>query len=88
MAQQGTLRLVTFRPARAGFDSLLREAIVPGLLAFPQLTDLHVGRQGPDELGNRLVATIWASREAMVDAVGEQFGASSPARNSLTTRPT
>ena len=78
MAEQGTLRLVTFRPARAGFNSSLREAIVPGLLGFPQLTDLHVGRQGPDELGNRLVATIWASREAMVAAVGEQVGASSP----------
>jgi hypothetical protein len=71
MDEQGTLRLFTFRPARAGFDALLRDGLVPDLLAFPQLVDLHVGRQGPDELGMRLVASVWASREAMVAAVGD-----------------
>ncbi len=73
MAQSGTLRLFTFRPARVGFDGLLRETLVPGLLAFPQLVDLHVGRQGPHETGARLVASVWTSREAMVAAVGEDF---------------
>ena len=57
MAQPGTLRLSTFRPARVGFDGLLRDTLVPELLAFPQLVDLHVGRQGPDETGARLVAS-------------------------------
>jgi hypothetical protein len=75
MEQHGTLRLVTFRPARPGFDSLLRDEFVPRLLEFPQLTDLHVGRQGPDELGTRLVATTWASSEAMIATLGEGLDA-------------
>jgi hypothetical protein len=75
MGQQGTLRLFTFRPARVGFDGLLRDTLVPDLVAFPQLLDLHVGRQGPDETGTRLVASVWASREAMIAAVGEDLDA-------------
>ena len=73
MAQLGTLRLFTFRPARAGFDALLRDTLLPDLLAFPALEDLHVGRQGPDDLGPRLVASVWSSRDAMTGAVGEDF---------------
>ena len=71
MAQLGTLRLFTFRPARAGFDALLRDTLLPDLLAFPALQDLHVGRQGPDDLGPRLVASVWSSRDAMTGAVGD-----------------
>jgi len=73
MAQPGTLRLFTFRPARVGFDTLLRETLMPDLLGCPQLVDLHVGRQGPNETGARLVASVWESREAMVAAVGDHF---------------
>ena len=73
MSQLGTLRLFSFRPARAGFDGLLRDTLLPDLLAFPALQDLHVGRQGPDDIGPRLVASVWSSRDAMTEAVGEDF---------------
>jgi hypothetical protein len=73
VAQLGTLRLFTFQPARAGFDALLRDTLLPDLLAFPALRDLHVGRQGPHDPGPRVVASVWSSRDAMIAAVGEDF---------------
>ena len=33
----------------------------------------YIGRQGPEELGPRLIATVWDSRDAMATAVGESF---------------
>ncbi|MDP9483836.1 MAG: hypothetical protein M3P84_11530, partial [Chloroflexota bacterium] len=69
----GVIRLFKFRPVRIAFDMLLRKTIVPALLELPGLDDLYVGRQGPDELGPRLVATIWDSRDEMAGAVGESF---------------
>jgi heme-degrading monooxygenase HmoA len=73
VSQLGTLRLFTFRPVRAGFDALLRDTLLPDLVGFRELEDLHVGRQGPDDLGPRLVASVWSSRDAMIEAVGEDF---------------
>jgi hypothetical protein len=67
------LRLFTFRPVRVAFDRILREEMVPALLELPGLADVYVGRQGPDELGPRLVATVWASHDAMESAVGVSF---------------
>ncbi len=67
------LRLFTFRPVRVAFDRILREEMVPALLELPGLGDVYLGRQGPDELGPRLVATVWASHDAMADAVGVSF---------------
>jgi hypothetical protein len=58
---------------RIAFDLLLRQTMVPALLELPGLNDLYVGRQGPDELGPRLVGTVWDSRDAMATAVGESF---------------
>jgi hypothetical protein len=71
--ERSVLRLFKFRPVRTAFDPLLRETIVPALLAYPGLRDLYVGRQGPGELGPRQVATVWDSRDAMAAAVGESF---------------
>jgi hypothetical protein len=71
--EPSVLSLFQFRPVRIAFDLLLRETIVPGLLALPGLSDLYVGRQGPGELGPRLVATVWDSRDSMATAVGESF---------------
>jgi hypothetical protein len=58
---------------RAAFDRILREEMVPALFELPGLTDGYVGRQGPEELGPRLVATIWGSHDAMSAAVGLSF---------------
>lgn len=65
------LRLFRCRPAGVAFDSILRVEMIPDLLTRPGISDLYVGRQGPDELGPRLVASVWATREAMRLALGE-----------------
>jgi heme-degrading monooxygenase HmoA len=67
------LRLFQFRPVRSAFDGILRDTMLPDLRRLPGLIDLHLGRRGPDELGQRLLATVWSSQEAMVAAVGEDF---------------
>jgi heme-degrading monooxygenase HmoA len=71
--EPGVIRLFRFRPVRAAFDLLLRQTMVPALLDLPGLDDLYVGRRGPDELGPRLIATVWDSRIAMASALGESF---------------
>jgi hypothetical protein len=67
------LRLFRFRPVRKGFDGILRDALIPDLFAFPDLIDVYVGRHGPDEMGERLVASVWESRSAMMTSVGDSF---------------
>jgi hypothetical protein len=67
------LRLFRFRPVRKGFDAVLRDELIPDLVAFPALIDAYIGRQGPDEMGERLVASVWESRAAMSADVGEGF---------------
>lgn len=67
------LRLFRFQPVRKGFDAVLRDVLVPDLLAFPDLVDAYVGRHGPDEMGERLIASVWESRSTMAAAVGETF---------------
>jgi hypothetical protein len=47
--------------------------MLPDLRRMPGLVDVFLGRRGPDELGPRLNATVWTSREAMVSGVGEDF---------------
>jgi hypothetical protein len=67
------LRVFRFQPVRKGFDATLRDVLVPDLLAMADVVEVYVGRQGPEEMGERLVASIWASRSAMTSAVGEDF---------------
>lgn len=73
MADRQVLRLFRFRPSGVGFDAIMRDEIIPDLLALPGLLDVHVGRQGPNEVGERIVASIWTSRDAMATGVGEDF---------------
>jgi hypothetical protein len=73
LAETPVIRLFRFRPVRAAFDAILRDVMIPDLRALPGLLDQHVGRRGPDELGPRVVASIWSSREAMAEALGEDF---------------
>lgn len=73
MTDHEVLRLFRFRPVHKGFDAVLRDELVPDLVAFPDLVDAYVGRQGPDEMGERLVASVWESRSAMTAAIGESF---------------
>ena len=73
MSEHHVVRLFRFRPVRSGFDAILRDVLVPGLFAFDDIDDVYVGRQGPDELGERVVVSVWTSRSSMVEAVGDHF---------------
>jgi hypothetical protein len=64
------IRLFRFRSARAEFDQVLRTVMLPDMRRMDGLVDVHVGRRGPDQLGDRIVASIWASRDAMVAGMG------------------
>ena len=70
------LRLFRFRPAHSQFDELLRTEMIPDLRRLPGLVDVHVGRRGDEQGGDRVVASIWTDRDAMVAAVGATLGAS------------
>ena len=79
------IRLFTFRPARPAFDEILRTELIPELCSQVGLVDCYSGRQGPDELGQRIVASIWRDRAAMVEAVSETLGVFRPDRLEETT---
>ena len=72
-AGKRTLRLFRFRPARPAFDAIFREVMLPDLVAAEGIDEIVVGRRGPGELGERLIATIWNSEAAMDAAVGSSF---------------
>jgi hypothetical protein len=73
LPEPSIIRLFRFRPVGSAFDSILRGVMLPELRQMPGLVDVFLGRRGPDELGPRLNATVWTSREAMVAGVGENF---------------
>jgi hypothetical protein len=75
MSDTSVLRLFTFRPVRTEFDQIIRDVMVPDLHSLPDLLSVHVGRQGPDERGPRLIATRWTSHAAMAESVGTSFEA-------------
>ena len=70
MTDGPVIRLFRFRPARVEFDQILRTEMLPDLRSLPGLLDVHVGRQGPDELGERIVASTWTDRASMVAGMG------------------
>lgn len=72
-AERPVLRLFRFRPVHAAFDRTLRDVMLPDLATLRGIRAIHVGRQGPDETGERIVASTWDSRAAMAAAVGETF---------------
>jgi len=47
--------------------------MLPDLRRLPGLVDVFLGRRGPEELGPRLNASVWTSRETMIAGVGEDF---------------
>jgi hypothetical protein len=55
----------------AAFDAALRDAVLPDLLAISGVRDAYAGRHGPDENGERVIASVWASRRLMVAELGE-----------------
>ena len=77
------IRLFSFVAARRGFDAVLRGEMIPELRAMPDLVDSYVGRQESD--GPRIVVTVWDSRAAMVDGVGDTLGVFHPEYLDATT---
>lgn len=76
MADQLIVRVFRCRPLRVEFDTILREQMTPELVRLPGVVDVHVGRHGPGATGERLVASIWESAGAMVDAMGPDIESS------------
>jgi hypothetical protein len=70
------LRLFRFRPQGPGsvLDATLRESIAPRLASLHGLERLYLGRRGPDESGERVMVSVWASHEALVDGLGAPNG--------------
>ena len=85
MSDAAIIRIFRFRAARKGFDEILRTVMVPDLRASPGLVDVICGRQGPDDLGPRILVTIWASQAAMVSSVGDRLGIFHPELMGHTT---
>lgn len=79
------IRLFTFRPVHPAFDEILRRELIPELRSQVGIVDCYSGRQGPDELGPRVVASIWRDHAAMVEAVSETLGVFRPDRLEETT---
>jgi hypothetical protein len=76
------VRLSRFRTTRPAFDAVLRGSVLPHIRSQPGVLGVFAGRQGPDEVGVRLLASLWSSREAMVETFGDDLadddGASGP----------
>jgi hypothetical protein len=64
------VRIYRFRPLRAAFDPIMRGVILPDLARRPGVASVWAGRQGPDELGPRVVVSLWTTLEAMRAAMG------------------
>ncbi len=74
MVEGSVLRLFTFRAVRPAFDEILRHDLVPDLSAQPGILDCYSGRQGPEEIGPRIVSTVWRDHASMIAAVGQELG--------------
>jgi hypothetical protein len=66
-----TLRVFHCRPARAAFDQVLREVLLPDLWREPGVQLVLAGRRGTDDTGERVVASVWTSLSSMRDAMGD-----------------
>lgn len=61
------MRIERFVPRAIGADDELRDRLLPELRSRSGLQYVVAGRQGPDDLGPRIVVSVWAS-SARVDA--------------------
>jgi hypothetical protein len=70
-AEGHVLRVFRFRPVSSEFDSFMRTVMLPDVRHLPGLMAVHAGRRDHESGGDRIVATVWESRAAMVASVGE-----------------
>jgi hypothetical protein len=64
------LRVFRFRPVVSEFDGFMRAEMLPAVGRLPGLLAVHAGRRDTESGGDRIVATVWKSRAAMIDVVG------------------
>lgn len=64
------LRLFRFRPSGAGFDATVRDVLIPDLLRLPGIRGVFAGRVGPDEIGDRIIASLWETEAEMTSGLG------------------
>jgi|SRR6478736_3418525 len=64
------LRVFRFRPVVSEFDGFMRAEMLPAVARLPGLLAVHAGRRDTESGGDRIVATVWESRAAMIDVVG------------------
>lgn len=65
LASSLVLRIARFSPRRVEVDDAIRRQLGPTLRAQAGLTDVIAGRHGPDELGPRIVVSVWAGAAAV-----------------------
>jgi heme-degrading monooxygenase HmoA len=65
-----SVRLFGFQPTRPAFDNVIRDWMAPAIRSQPGVIAVYAGRHGPDELGPRLIVSVWHSAEAMAAAFG------------------
>jgi hypothetical protein len=60
------LRVFTFEPSHAAeIDSTLRDHVLQELCEKDGILEAYAARRGPGDIGERVIATVWRSREAM-----------------------
>ena len=67
------MRLSAFRPVgdASALDATLRDDVAPRLANFDGLVGAWIGRQGPDRGHERQLVSIWDSRDALANALGD-----------------
>jgi hypothetical protein len=73
VADEGILRVFGFRPLGSGaeLDAALRDDVLPDILSAAGILDAYVARSGTGGAGERVIASMWESREAMTAELGE-----------------
>src|SRR5256714_7967024 len=73
VADGAILRLFVFRPLGSGaeLDAALRDEVLPDFLSAGGILDAYVARNGTDVAGERVIASMWESHDAMAAELGE-----------------
>lgn len=72
MADSLILRIFRFNPANPDFDEAMRSILVPDLRVVPGVVDAYGGRRDRGEQ-QRIIASIWTNRAAMMATVGSKL---------------
>jgi hypothetical protein len=70
------IRIFRFRLAEPQFDNELRRVLLPELRTKEGVVDVYGGRRDRPNPDERIVASVWSDRAAMVAALGESIESS------------